>query len=117
MPTVKPWWEELALRSEVIDASGAIDDVQMSLFRAVYETGSARPQYSDAAYFGDITHPTGQLVDLLAKIAVRLGGGGEYTRANALTRLNQGMGGGKSHACIGAWHLAAHAEELAKTDV
>lgn len=117
MTKAKPWWEELALRSEVVDASGAIDDVQMSLFRAVYESGSARPQYSEAAYFGEITHPTGQLVDLLAKIAVRLGGGAEYTRAHALTRLNQGMGGGKSHACIGAWHLAAHPKELAKTDV
>jgi len=117
MTKAKPWWEELALRPEVVDASGAIDDVQMSLFRAVYGTGDARPQYANADYFGEITHPTGQLIDLLAKIAVRLGGGGDYTRAPALTRLNQGMGGGKSHACIGAWHLAAHAEELAATDI
>jgi Protein of unknown function (DUF499) len=107
----------MKLRPEVVDASGAIDEVQMSLFRAVYSSPEDRPQYADAEYFGEITHPTSQLVDLLAKIAVRLGGEDEYTRAPALTRLNQGMGGGKSHACIGAWHLATNPEELALTDV
>ena len=107
----------MTIRPEVIGASGAIDDVQMSLFQAAYGAGDAQPQYAEAAYFGKITHPTDQLVDLLAKIAIRLGGGSEYTRAPALTRLNQGMGGGKSHACIGAWHLAAHPKELAATDV
>ena len=34
-----------------------------------------------------------------------------------MTRLDQGMGGGKSHACIGAWHLAEHPAEFAKTDI
>ncbi|MGZ3642107.1 MAG: hypothetical protein ACXVAI_07575, partial [Candidatus Limnocylindrales bacterium] len=47
----------------------------------------------------EITYPTGQLVDLLAKVAVRLGSA-NYTAAPALRRLDQGMGGGKSHACI-----------------
>lgn len=117
MPTVTPWWEEMKIRPEVIDASGAVDDVQMSLFQAVYETGESRPLYADAQYFGEITHPTGQLVDLLAKVAVRLGGASDYTRAPALTRLNQGMGGGKSHACIGAWLLSEYPAEFAKTDV
>ena len=117
MTKVTPWWEALTLRQEVLDASGAIDDVQMSLFQAVYGTGRPARSTRTPAYYGEITHPTGQLVDLLAKVAVRLGGGDEYTRARALTRLDQGMGGGKSQACIGAWHLAAHPEELAETDV
>src|SRR5712691_3342877 len=107
----------MKIRAEVIDASGAIDDVQMSLFQAAHATGGQRPHYASADYFGEITHPTSQLVDLLAKIAVRLGGEADHTCAPALTRLNQGMGGGKSHACIGAWHLAAHARELAATDI
>lgn len=114
---VTPWWKALKIRPEILDASGVIDDVQMSLFRAVYSTGAERPDYARAAYYGEITQPTQQLTDLLAKIAIRLGGGDEQTHAPSLIRLDQGMGGGKSHACIGAWHLAAHPQEFAKTDV
>lgn len=113
-----PWWEALKLRSEIVDASGAIDDVQMSLHDAVYGKASAQPAYAQAGYYGEITHPTGQLVDLLAKLAVRLGGGPEdYVKSRALVRLDQGMGGGKSHACIGAWHLAKHPADFASTDI
>jgi len=115
--TVTPWWEALKLRGEIVDASGAIDDVQMSLHDAVYGKGAQRPEYADPAYYGEITHPTGQLVDLLAKLAVRVGGGEDYLKAPALTRLDQGMGGGKSHACIGAWQLADKPADFAKTDI
>ena len=52
----------------------------------------------------------------MAKVAVRLGGGENYTRARALWRLDQAMGGGKSHGLIGLWHLAAHPAALAETD-
>lgn len=114
---VTPWWKALKLRDEIVDASGAIDDVQMSLHDSVYGSGVSRPEYAEVGYFGEITHPTGQLVDLLAKLAVRTGGGDDHVSAPALIRLDQGMGGGKSHACIGAWHLAEHPAEFAKTDV
>lgn len=114
---VTPWWEALRLRSEIVDASGAIDDVQMSLHDAVYGKGAQRPEYANTAYYGEITHPTGQLVDLLAKLAMRVGGGEDYMKAPALTRLDQGMGGGKSHACIGAWLLADKPVEFTKTDI
>ncbi len=114
---VTPWWESLKIRSEVVTSSGQIDDVQMSLFQAVYGTGSLRPPYADAGYYGDITYPTNRLVDLLAEVAVRLGGGDDYLKARALTRLDQGMGGGKSHACIGCFHLAANPAALATTDL
>lgn len=113
---VTPWWQALKLRPEIRDASGAIDDVQMSLFQAAYAPTGSKPLYSDATYYGEITYPTGQLVDLLAKVAVRLGSD-NYTSAPALRRLDQGMGGGKSHACIGTWHLAAHSRDFSKTDV
>lgn len=114
---VTPWWKALKLRQEILSASGQIDDVQMSLFAAVHGAGATRPPYADAGYYGDITHPTERLVDLLTEIAVRIGGGEDYIKARAVTRLDQGMGGGKSHACIGAFHLAANPEALLGTEL
>jgi hypothetical protein len=112
-----PWWQALKVRSEIVNASGQIDDVQMSLFQAVYGADGSRPPYADVAYYGEITYPTGRLADLLTEIAVRVGGGDQYLNARSVTRLDQGMGGGKSHACIGAWHLAAHPADFAKTEL
>ncbi|WP_284991019.1 DUF499 domain-containing protein [Arthrobacter sp. efr-133-TYG-120] len=115
--SVTPWWKALKIRQEILSATGQIDDVQMSLFRAVHGTGGDRPPYADAGYYGDITHPTERLTDLLTEIAVRIGGGDDYLKARAVTRLDQGMGGGKSHACIGAFHLAANPEALLRTEL
>lgn len=115
--TPTPWWKALKIRQEILSASGQIDDVQMSLFRAAYGSGADRPEYADANYYGDITHPTERLIDLLTEIAVRIGGGDDYLKARAVTRLDQGMGGGKSHACIGAFHLAAHPDALLGTEL
>lgn len=112
-----PWWEVLKLRDEVVHASGSIDDVQMSLFQAVHGTVQERPPYADAAYYGQITHPSPLFTDLMAKVAVRLGGGDKHTRARALWRLDQAMGGGKSHGLIGLYHLARNPAGLAKEDV
>lgn len=115
--SVTPWWKALKIRQEILSATGQIDDVQMSLFRAVHGTGGDRPPYADARYYGDITHPTERLTDLLTEIAVRIGGGDDYLKARGVTRLDQGMGGGKSHACIGAFHLAANPEALLTTEL
>ena len=115
--TVTPWWDVLKIRDEIRNSSGSIDDVQMSLFQAVHGTLTDRPAYADASYYGEITHPSPLFTDLMAKVAVRLGGGGNYTRARALWRLDQAMGGGKSHGLIGLWHLAAHPATLATTDI
>jgi hypothetical protein len=115
--SVTPWWKTLKIRQEILSASGQIDDVQMSLFRVVHGSGSDRPPYADAGYYGDITHPTERLIDLLTEIAVRIGGGDDYLKARAVTRLDQGMGGGKSHACIGAFHLAANPAALLSTEL
>lgn len=116
-PDLTPWWKALKIRHEILNASGQIDDVQMSLFQAVYGTGPDRAPYADAAYYGEITHPTERLIDLLTEIAVRIGSGNNYLKARAVTRLDQGMGGGKSHACIGAYHLAANPEALFRTEL
>jgi Protein of unknown function (DUF499) len=114
---VTPWWDVLELRNEIADSAGSIDDVQMSLFKAVHGTPNDSPAYAAADYYGEITHPSPLFTDLMAKVAVRLGGGRNYTRARALWRLDQAMGGGKSHGLIGLWHLAAHPAALAKTDI
>ena len=114
---VTPWWEVLKLRDEVVHASGSIDDVQMSLFQAVYGTVRDRPLYAEAPYYGQITHPSPLFTDLTAKVAVRLGGGDRYTRTRALWRLDQAMGGGKSHGLIGLYHLAESPVALGATDV
>ncbi len=117
MAQVTPWWETLTIRPEIIHSSGQIDDVQMSLFQAVYGQGDDRPAYGDASYYGKITHPSPQFIQLLANVAVRLAGGANYTAAPALWRLDQAMGGGKSHGLIGLFHLAAHPKDLRATDV
>src|SRR5450759_3292542 len=112
--TFTPWWKAVSLRQEVASGAGQIDDVQMSLFNAI--KGSV--PYSDAAYYGAITHPTADLVDLMSKIAVRLGVVGPGSeQAKAVWRLDQGMGGGKSHGLVGMWHLATHTPEFLATEV
>jgi len=117
MTRVTPWWEAVRLRAEVVGASGAVDDVQMSLFNAVHGVVGRFTPYADARYYGEITHPSPNLTSLMARVAVRLGGGASYQAAPALYRLDQGMGGGKSHGLIGLWHLAAHPEPLRFTDI
>jgi hypothetical protein len=114
---VTPWWEATRLRREVTAGSGIVDDVQMSLFNAVHGVAGERPPYSDPAYFGEITYPSPNFVEFMAKVAVRLGAGTKYKAAPALWRLDQAMGGGKSHAMIGLWHLAAHPSALRGTDI
>ena len=113
---VTPWWETLRIRNEITGASGAVDDVQMSLFRAVYGAEGDRPPYASATYYGEITYPSRQFIELMAKVAVRLGAT-NYTSAPGLYRLDQAMGGGKSHGLIGLYHLATHPRELRSTDV
>ena len=112
-----PWWDAMRLRREIVDGSGSIEDVQMSLFKAVYGAAGSPVLYSDAKYYGDITHPSPNLVEFMARVAVRLGGGSRSTAAPALSRLDQAMGGGKSHAMVGLWHLAAHPAEFRATDI
>ena len=112
-----PWWDILKLRGEVTTGAGSIDDVQMSLFRAVHGVAGERAAYADPAYYGEITHPSPNLVDLMGKVIVRLGGGDRHTAAPALWQLDQAMGGGKSHGLIGLWQVAANPTKMRLTDV
>jgi hypothetical protein len=112
--TMKPWWEAISLRDEVASGAGQIDDVQMSLFNAIKGT----VPYAEPRYYGEITHPTADLVDLMGKIAVRLGVDGKGSeQAKAVWRLDQGMGGGKSHGLVGMWHLASHTSDFVATEI
>ncbi|MHB8466243.1 MAG: DUF499 domain-containing protein [Acidimicrobiales bacterium] len=80
----------------------------MSLYDAVYQTADV--PYRDAAYWCDITEPTTKLVEFTAEIVRQLAGGNVdgqmFSGGDSLFHLDQGMGGGKSHALVGCWHLA-----------
>ena len=115
---IQPWWQQLTLRPEIISAAGSIDDVQMSLFGALHGFAGVKPLYADAAYYGKITYPSQNLVQLLADVAVRLAAPAHVrAAAPAVFRLAQSMGGGKSHGLVGLWHLAAHAADFAQTEI
>ncbi|HEV8647826.1 MAG TPA: DUF499 domain-containing protein [Actinomycetes bacterium] len=95
------WADVLTLRQEVTDASGQVANLQMSLYSVVSQTADV--PYRDVGYYGDITMPTSGLVNFMAQVAQRLGSAGS---TRALFHLDQGMGGGKSHALVGLYHLA-----------
>jgi len=112
--SVQPWWEHLNLRDEISQAKGNVNDVQMSLFRAVHRPDHV--PYSAPAYYSDITFPTSGLVDLLANVAVRLGSGAGEA-AKPVWRGDQAMGGGKSHGLVGLYHLANNPSAFRATDL
>jgi hypothetical protein len=107
------WADLLSLREEVASAEGRIGDLQMSLYSAVYADRVV--PYRDPAYYSDITEPTPGLISFMATIARRLGS--TETGERALFHLDQGMGGGKSHALVGLYHLASQPEAFLATEL
>ncbi len=107
MASFKSWTEALNLRPEVIASDGGVGELQMSLHKAVYQTVDV--PYRDVNYYSEITQPTPNLIGFCSRIARRLGGAGEAT---ALYHLDQGMGGGKSHALVGLFHMANEPEKF-----
>jgi hypothetical protein len=114
MNTTYPHWADvLTLRPEITDAAGQISDLQMSLYSAVYTDRNV--PYADPVYYAEITEPTPRLVQFMSTIARRLG---TRTRGGkALFHLDQGMGGGKSHALVGLYHLANNPRSFLATDL
>ena len=115
---ITPWWQTMKLRPEIA-AAGGTDDVRMSLHDAVFGTKgalTASSPYSDPAAYAAVTHPSAGLVELMARIALRLAGPAPVPQT-AVWRLDQAMGGGKSHGLVGLYHLAAHPRQLAGTDL
>ncbi|WP_439811678.1 DUF499 domain-containing protein [Streptomyces sp. P9-2] len=100
-PAVAHWAEVLTLRDEVRQTDGSVGELQMSLAKAVYQTVPV--PYANIGYYTDITQPTPKLVGFLGRVARRLGV--SDLDAQACFHLDQGMGGGKSHALVGIWHM------------
>ena len=84
----------------------------MSLHKAVYQTVDV--PYREVSYYADITEPAPHLIGFLGRVARRLGTTADST---ALFHLDQGMGGGKSHALVGLYHMAAHSQEFFATEL
>lgn len=112
---VTPWWQCLSLRDEIAKSGGNINDVQMSLFAAVHEQEST--EYGKVDYYSDITFPTRGLVELMGSMAVRLASPSNTGSVKAVWRGDQGMGGGKSHAQVGLFHMASQPESFFATDL
>lgn len=106
------WADVLELRPEVLNSRGELSDLQMSLYKVAYRTADV--PYERVAYYSDITEPTPGLVGFMATVAHHLatGAGGK-----ALFHLDQGMGGGKSHALVGLYHLANEPDRFFSTDL
>jgi Protein of unknown function (DUF499) len=112
MVNVPSWAELLKLRPEVIASDGGVGDLQMSLHKAVYQTVDV--PYREIDYYAEITQPTPNLVGFFSRIARRLANAGE---AVALYHLDQGMGGGKSHALVGLYHMAVNPAKFFGTEL
>ena len=90
-----------------------VADARVSLYGAALAPDP--DTYSDPLYYGEITHPSGSLVELMARVAIRLGS--KHTTQKAVWRLDQTMGGGKSHGLVGLWHLATNFDQFALTNL
>jgi hypothetical protein len=113
MTAIPHWADVLTLRDEVRATDGAVGELQMSLAKAVYQTVPV--PYADCGYYTDITQPTPKLVGFLARVARRLGSPG--VDAHACFHLDQGMGGGKSHALVGIWHMITARQQFFASDL
>src|SRR5215472_10188352 len=112
MTAYEHWADALTLRREITGSAGQIADLQMSLYSAVYTNRDV--PYQDPGYYSDITEPTVGLLRFVGSIARRLGIKGQGGKA--LFHLDQGMGGGKSHALVGLYHLASDPDAFLATD-
>jgi Protein of unknown function (DUF499) len=110
--SVPHWADVLSLRPEVTASDGSVGELQMSLHKAVYRTVDV--PYRKVGYYVDITQPTPNLVGFFARVARRLG---TDSNATALLHLDQGMGGGKSHALVGLYHMANSPDAFFDTEL
>lgn len=110
---ITPWWRCMALRPEIAKAGGNINDVQMSVFHVVHQPDVV--PYGDVNYYSEITHPTKGLLELMGSVAVRLAAPSNAGAVKAVWRGDQGMGGGKSHAEVGLFHMANGPEAFFNT--
>lgn len=114
MTGMPKWTERLELRDEVVASDGSVGELQMSLGKVVYQTADV--PYRHAEYWCDITEPTDTMVGVFASVARRLWSS-TSADATALFQFAQGMGGGKSHALVGMWHMAREPQKFFATEV
>lgn len=107
------WADVLTLRDEVRLTDGSVGELQMSLAKAVYQTVPV--PYAKCDYYTDITEPTPLLIGFLGRVARRLGVTG--LESQACFHLDQGMGGGKSHALVGIWHMINTPDTFFESDL
>jgi predicted AAA+ superfamily ATPase len=112
MATLPNWTNMLTLRPEVVASDGGVGELKMSLHKAVYQTLDV--PYREVGYYADITQPTPNLIGFFSRVARRLANAGEPV---ALYHLDQGMGGGKSHALVGLYHMASNPESFFVTEI
>ena len=110
---ITPWWRCMALRPEIAKSGGNINDVQMSVFHVAHQPEDV--PYGNVDYYSEITHPTRGLLELMGSVAVRLAAPSNAGTVKAVWRGDQGMGGGKSHAEVGLFHMANDPEAFFKT--
>jgi len=114
MSGMPKWTERLELRDEVVASDGSVGELQMSLGKVVYQTADV--PYRHADYWCDITEPTDTMVGVFASVARRLWSSSSAD-ATALFQFAQGMGGGKSHALVGMWHMAREPQTFFASEV
>jgi hypothetical protein len=108
------WAERLDLREEVTASDGSVGELQMSLGKVVHQTADV--PYRKVDYWCDITEPTDSMVGVFARVARRLWSAAGQD-ADALFQFDQGMGGGKSHALVGMWHMARSHSAFFSSDI
>ena len=113
MTAMPNWADHLRLRDEVVASDGSVGDLQISLGKAVYQTEDV--PYRELSYWCEITEPTDLMIGTFAKVARRLWA--TTLDSTALIQFDQGMGGGKSHALVGMWHMARQPSDFFSTDI
>jgi Protein of unknown function (DUF499) len=109
---ISHWADALSLRKELTDQHGYLAELQMSLYSAVFHTEQV--PYREVGYYDAITQPTPGLVGFMADVMRRLGSPQPST---AMFHLDQGMGGGKSHALVGLFHMADDPRAFLETEL
>ena len=109
---ISHWADTLSLREELTDQHGYLAELQMSLYSAVFHTEQV--PYRDVSYYDAITQPTPGLIGFMADVMRRLG---TTKPSTAMFHLDQGMGGGKSHALVGLFHMAHNAPAFLTTEL
>ncbi|MDV7143517.1 DUF499 domain-containing protein [Tropicimonas sp. TH_r6] len=110
---MRPVYEQCTPRADIISGTFNPELFTASL-KQVMDSYAGRQvadtPYTDAKiFFGEATYPTSGMRDLFATVLRRVTGD---TTASAITRLETGFGGGKTHSLIGLVHCAKRGQDI-----